>query len=811
MKKYLAKSNYFWLLCLALLLTVCLTVGTGLAKYMTELKVGSFNLFITTAEQAYAVYSANDNSLEFFYGSMPGVGGMSPNNKSVTAVYSGIEGASYLRGWENYAADITSVSFVGGTDEDGVFHKIQPKTMNSWFSGFENVTSFDFGELNTSNVTDMQGLFYACHSLSTLNVTGFDTSKTTNMQEMFAGCRKLKSINVSNFDTSMVSNMQGMFSDCYVLTSLNLSNFNTENVENMSFMFATDIDDQNKKLTKLTSLNLSNFNTANVTKMDHMFNNCGLLTSLDLSSFNTSKVIDMQSMFAGCNTLKEIFAHRDKWNLNSSLTASGMFNSCTALVGGNSTSWQAALVSATYAIIDGINGRHGYLTASTELDKSNYANVTVNEIENYEISFNNPAQHHYFLNDANTVTLTTDNASPYTGEVTINGTITVGADTKTVETKSTIDTQGKLILPKELFETTDSQAKIEITIQFLEGYKVFAIYSNADGNSGRLDFYFGAAPEVDAEYDGKTVIAVYEDIDTTKYTGTIGNSATPKDSGTFPGWHIYAENIASVSFHANVKPISTSGWFAGFINCTSFEGLEYLDTRLVTSMDSMFYNCKGLNDSDIAELTIDTAGATTVRNMFRACSGLNTPVLNFKNSAVENDPTETVRLTDLRSMFRACNLPQGVSGLTKLDLSKLYIASDNVNMAYMFYSSEILTEVIFPDREVLSFDTPGTTKTNYGTARMFSGCSKLTQVDISFIKCKTPVIQEMFANCLKLEKIYVDPAFGYDGKEPVNVFATCEELEGGNGTKWSDEAVNQTYARIDGKDGLSGYFTEKTN
>ena len=56
-----------------------------------------------------------------------------------------------------------------------------------------------------------------------------------------------------------ITNMNGMFFKCSSLTSLNLSNFNTNNVTNMSYMF--------NKCSKLTSLNLSNFNTNNVTNM----------------------------------------------------------------------------------------------------------------------------------------------------------------------------------------------------------------------------------------------------------------------------------------------------------------------------------------------------------------------------------------------------------------------------------------------------------------------------------------------------------------------------------------------------------------
>ena len=60
--------------------------------------------------------------------------------------------------------------------------------------------------------------------------------------------------------------MNGMFYDCNSLISLDLSNFNTQNVTNMCWMF--------RDCNSLISLDLSNFNTQNVTDMYAMFSGC---------------------------------------------------------------------------------------------------------------------------------------------------------------------------------------------------------------------------------------------------------------------------------------------------------------------------------------------------------------------------------------------------------------------------------------------------------------------------------------------------------------------------------------------------------
>ena len=161
-----------------------------------------------------------------------------------------------------------------------------------------NLTSISFGNFNTSNVTNMQEMFYYCSSLTSLDLSNFDTSNVTNMIYMFYGCYSLTSLNVSSFNTSKVTVIGAMFFDCSSLTSLNLSNFNTSNVTNMGYMF--------NGCSSLTSLNLSNFNTSNVTNMSGMFINCSSLTELNVSNFDTSKVTNMRYMFDGCSKLTSL-------------------------------------------------------------------------------------------------------------------------------------------------------------------------------------------------------------------------------------------------------------------------------------------------------------------------------------------------------------------------------------------------------------------------------------------------------------------------------------------------------------------------
>ena len=111
------------------------------------------------------------------------------------------------------------------------------------------ITSIKKWKIDTSNVSEMRGMFSSCSSLTSLDLSNFDTSKVTDMCDMFYSCSSLTSLDLSNFDTSNVTNMNNMFSNCERLTSLDLSNFDTSKATIGSYVLAN--------CSKLTSLKLS--------------------------------------------------------------------------------------------------------------------------------------------------------------------------------------------------------------------------------------------------------------------------------------------------------------------------------------------------------------------------------------------------------------------------------------------------------------------------------------------------------------------------------------------------------------------------
>lgn len=171
--------------------------------------------------------------------------------------------------------------------------------LNGMFRGCASLTELDLSGSNAEKVKDMCKMFYGCVALSNLNLSGFKTGSVTDMRYLFSSCQSLESLDLSGFNTENVTSMVSMFSQCSSLRSLDLSSFNTSKVIGMNFMFY--------KCTNLESIDLSSFETENLQQMDHMFCSCTKLEMLDLSSFATPNMTSMLSAFQYCKNLKTIY------------------------------------------------------------------------------------------------------------------------------------------------------------------------------------------------------------------------------------------------------------------------------------------------------------------------------------------------------------------------------------------------------------------------------------------------------------------------------------------------------------------------
>lgn len=245
---------------------------------------------LSWAQEPYAVMIDGNTAIEFRYDNEKAArGGM-----DIGPFDSGSD-----RPWSTYAEGIYSVIF------DESFANCTSITSTAfWFSEFmhlEYIGGLEY--LNTSNVTDME--------------------------EMFFGCKELQELNVSNFRTGSVTNMSSMFNTCTALRNIDVTNFNTSSVTNMSSMFFY----------------------------------CFGLEELDLTSFQTRNVTDMTMMFGFCPALTTIYVNEENWNTVYVSASNDMFQECQKLVGGMGTAWSSDHIGLDYAHIDFGPDNPGYLTA----------------------------------------------------------------------------------------------------------------------------------------------------------------------------------------------------------------------------------------------------------------------------------------------------------------------------------------------------------------------------------------------------------------------------------------------------------------
>ena len=304
-------------------------------------------------------------------------------------------------------------------------------------------------------------------------------------------------------------------------------------------------------------------------------------------------------------------------------------------------------------------------------------------------------------------------------------------------------------------------------------------------------------------------------------------------------WGGHSSEITTVMFDdtfANYSGITSTGcWFKQCNNLTKVIGIGNLDTSNVTYMGSMFYDCFKLDSLDLS--SFNTSNVTNFSVMFYRCSSL---------SFLDVSKFNTSNVTDFTMMFSGCEALTSldVSGfdtskaksmngmfndcisLTAIDVSN-FDTSNVTGMSCMFGPCFNLASI-----DVSNFDTSNVTDmssmfyrcdsltslnlSNFNTEKvvdmygMFQGCKSLTTLDLSSFDTKEVTnMTFMFADCSALTTIYVKEGWNTANEYYGNyMFSGCENLVGGNGTRFNPLFDDYSYAWIDGVDGRPGYFTD---
>lgn len=583
---------------------------------------------------------------------------------------------------------------------DESFKDARPTTCVSWFLWFEALTTIEHLDyLNTSEVEYMNSMFTKCTSLETLDLSSFNTEKVTDMQTMFEGSTNLRTINLpKGFIGSNVTDLNGMFRGCVSLTELDLSGSNAEKVKKMGSMFYGCVALSNLNLSgfktgsltemrylfsscqSLESLDLSGFNTENVTSMESMFSQCSSLRSLDLSSFNTSKVIGMNLMFFNCTNLESIdLSSFDTENLQK---MANMFNSCTKLETLDLSSFATPnMTSMRSAFQNCKNLKTIYVTSAFTTDKvteGSYAFAGCVNLPNYNPDKTGVEMAHTgaggYLTAASASWVRWD--AP-TGTLSFHRSATKPAgdnildlgygndpnwDTYAAEIKKVVFKAG---FRDETHWTCSNWFNGCTNLTSIEGIENLNT-SNVKNMSGMFALCSNLETLDLSHFNTENVTTMAQMLyGCTKLHDLNISSFNTENVTSMKEMFSNCSSLDSLDLsHFNTKNVLYHGLYAMFSGCSS---LKFLDVsnfpadKPKMQLDAMFKGCSSLQTLDLS--SFNTGMAKSVTDMFDGCSALRTIYVSdlFKFNSVSSS-----------NMFRGCHSLKGAISFEPSTIDKTY-------------------------------------------------------------------------------------------------------------------------------------------
>ena len=215
-----------------------------------------------------------------------------------------------------------------------------------------------------------------------------------------------------------------------------------------------------------------------------------------------------------------------------------------------------------------------------------------------------------------------------------------------------------------------------------------------------------------------------------------------------------------------------------------FIGLAITDASTMTTMKSMFSECKKLTSIDLSGL--NASSVTDMSGMFNYCSSIKS--INLLGM-------DTSSVTNMNSMFYNC------TNISSIDLSRLN-TSNVTNMSELFTECRSLKSIDFS-----GFDTSKVMDMSY----IFYDCVELESIDLSkFNTSAVTNMNRMFCCCRKLTSLNLSNFDTSKVTDMGSMFSNCEKLESIDLSKFNTSAVTNMNGmfggyRYDGDDYISGF------
>ena len=482
----------------------------------------------------------------------------------------------------------------------------------------DRITGLD--RLYTSNVTDMEYMFYNCGRESTVFTLdlgdGFDTSNVTNMDNMFCCCGKDSTVFTLNlgdhFDTSKVTDMGWMFYYC----------------GSSSPAFMPDLGDK--------------FDTSYVTDMYQMFVRFGysstVFTTFDLSGFTVNPSTNLDGFARDIPATKLIFGKG--WRYATLPAQYHHLAQCSVIT-------PTEIVGATKNLLNYDWTKEKRTVTFT--DNAAYT-ITAAAEDGGTVSGGGTVL------DGESITLTASANEGYTFEGWYDG------DAKVCET--------------EEFVIEDADGDKTYTAKFTEKTAVVSKLFNTEYYGTLLNkIKFDSVTDVKEDEITGVHFVDLADYDLTSVTySDYSASGDESVKAWMDGTELYIGGYGKIIAGSSLVYAFRTGE-----KINSITGFEMLDTSNVTDMSQMFQSCGNHSTEFTLDLgnNFNTSNVIRMKDMFYGCGRESTKfTLNL------GDNFDTSNVYDMSGLFHNCGYNSTVLALDlgeKFDTSNVINMSDMFN------------------------------------------------------------------------------------------------------------------------------------
>ena len=184
------------------------------------------------------------------------------------------------------------------------------------------------------------------------------------------------------------------------------------------------------------------------------------------------------------------------------------------------------------------------------------------------------------------------------------------------------------------------------------------VYTEFDESTGTLTFFY------DSKFDESNPYHELYDPDATRFVGY-----NEKVTKAVIDLSMKDAPLTSMRmmFYGRFDPETLKGYELSKL--TTIEGLENLNTSIVTDMNNMFLSCSSLTSLDLS--TFNTSNVTDMRNMFMGCNALQT---------VDLTSFDVSKVTTMQGMFGSCR------ELTTICCNTDWRTSPNLTNSYLMFA-----------------------------------------------------------------------------------------------------------------------------